>query len=78
MKLQGAPLLQRATELAVDALGYDALADQGPALYGGAHRIGPDEALTTVAKYLNTRAASIYGGTNETQKNILARTALGL
>ena len=31
-----------------------------------------------VADYLNNRAASIYGGSNEVQRNILAKMALGL
>jgi len=30
------------------------------------------------ATYLNLRKASIYGGSNEIQKNIIAQTILGL
>ena len=35
--------------------------------------IGPDIALTAVPRYFNGRAASIYGGSNEIQRNILAK-----
>ena len=33
---------------------------------------------TVVAMYLNNRAASIYGGSNEIQRDIIARLVLGL
>jgi alkylation response protein AidB-like acyl-CoA dehydrogenase len=31
-----------------------------------------------MARYLNNRAASIYGGSNEIQRDIIARQILGL
>jgi acyl-CoA dehydrogenase len=31
-----------------------------------------------MARYLNDRAASIYGGSNEIQRDIIARLVLGL
>ena len=34
--------------------------------------------LVTTARYLNDRAASIYGGSNEVQRNIMARLVVGL
>ena len=40
--------------------------------------IGPDIALTAVPRYFNGRAASIYGGSNEIQRNIIAKMVLGL
>ncbi|MEQ8483746.1 MAG: acyl-CoA dehydrogenase family protein [Pseudomonadales bacterium] len=40
--------------------------------------VGPDYAETTTAKYLNARAASIFGGSQEVQKNIIAKAVLGL
>ncbi len=40
--------------------------------------IGPDHALPVMAKYLNDRAGSIYAGSNEIQRNIMAKGILGL
>lgn len=40
--------------------------------------VGPDVAPKLQADYLNNRAASIYGGSNEVQRNIIAKAALGL
>jgi acyl-CoA dehydrogenase len=39
---------------------------------------GPDDAETVSARYLNGRAASIFGGSREVQKNIVAKVVLGL
>ncbi len=79
LKLTVSHLLQDITELAVEALGPYAAADQREALGMGANEpaVGPGYALTPTAKYLNSRAATIYGGSNEIQHNILARVLLG-
>jgi len=34
--------------------------------------------VTGMARYLNNRAGSIYGGSNEVQRNIMAKAVLGL
>ncbi len=39
---------------------------------------GPDYANIAMAEYLNNRASSIYGGSNEVQRNIMAKLVLGL
>jgi alkylation response protein AidB-like acyl-CoA dehydrogenase len=80
LKLAVSQLLQRATELAVEALGHYAAPDQREALGFGVNipPIGPDYAATPTARYLNSRAATIYGGSQEIQHNILARVILGL
>jgi acyl-CoA dehydrogenase len=79
LKLTVSTLLQRITQLGMGALGPYAAADQRRALGIGANEapVGPDYALVPTAKYLNSRAATIYGGSNEIQHNILARIILG-
>ena len=43
-----------------------------------AYPIGPDYAHRTAPGYFNTRKTSIYGGSNEIQRNIIAKMVLGL
>jgi len=38
---------------------------------------GPDWAATVAPTYFNWRKISIYGGSNEIQKNIIAKAILG-
>lgn len=74
LKLAGTEALQRATELAVSAGGTHA------AYVFGSHPgdEAMEEGAIAMARYLNTRAATIYGGSSEVQRNILAKKALGL
>jgi acyl-CoA dehydrogenase len=80
LKLKGSETVQKATELTMEALGYYAMPNQRDAL--GLHAntpvVGPEYAATPTARHLNNRAATIFGGSSEVQRNILARTALGL
>jgi acyl-CoA dehydrogenase len=73
LKLVGTETVQRATELAVQAGGASA----AYRLDATAHS-NFDEGAISMARYLNSRAATIYGGSSEVQRNILARSVLGL
>lgn len=61
-------------------MGLFAAADQPSAREPGSNlvSIGPGAGMTAMPRYLNKRAASIYGGSNEIQRDIIARLVLGL
>lgn len=79
-KLKMSETIQRMAEIGVEAIGQYGMIDQREALYGDeqVRGIGPASALTPVARYLNSRPFTIFGGSSEVQRNILARLALGL
>jgi alkylation response protein AidB-like acyl-CoA dehydrogenase len=81
IKLVASTLRQHVDELAVEAFGYDGLqlATERP-LYGNEspEPIGSKPAQLAMPTYLNSRAWTIFGGSNEVQKNIIAKTVLGL
>ena len=73
LKIAGTELQQELTELAMDALGHGALGWHQPA----------EDALSGVeenvaSEFCYLRALTIYGGSNEIQKNIIAKNILGL
>ena len=73
LKLKGSQLQQAVTQLSVDVAGPDSLpVDAGDDIGS------PGWAQLAAPKYLNYRKTSIYGGTNEVQRNIIASTILGL
>jgi len=81
LKIKGSEIQQTLSELAMEAVGPYALPDQIP--HGDDERwneppIGPDYAGTLAPTYFNWRKISIYGGSNEIQKNIIAKAILGL
>ena len=79
LKIRGTEIQQRLTELFVEAAGEHALIYPGPQGHAeGSQPDGPDYAAKALAKYLNYRKTSIYGGSNEIQKNIIAKMILGL
>jgi len=88
MKITGTELSQHVTEIALEMAGAYALPFQprhtspgGPVVappLDNAGLVGPEHAVTVSAKYLNDRAGSIYAGSNEIQRNILAKGQLGL
>lgn len=80
LKIRGSELHQRVTLLAMQALGYMALPDipAPESLLPNEAGIGPDYAAGISHDYYNTRKTTIYGGSNEIQKNIVAKSVLGL
>jgi len=72
LKIRGTEIQQRLTELAMEAGGADALRISGAE--------GPEAAFaaTLARRYCNFRKTSIYAGSNEIQRNIMAKMMLGL
>ncbi|NEK84995.1 acyl-CoA dehydrogenase [Blastococcus saxobsidens] len=73
LKLRGSELQQAATELLVDIAGplsVASFAEEGSDV--------PAWARVATPHYLNYRKVSIYGGSNEVQRTIIAGTILGL
>ncbi|HJV01106.1 MAG TPA: acyl-CoA dehydrogenase family protein [Burkholderiaceae bacterium] len=80
LKVRGSEIQQLLTELMVEALGPDALPFDTDYLEGKAgHSLTGDDAAAPLAGYyFNFRKTSIYGGSNEIQKNIITQMILGL
>jgi alkylation response protein AidB-like acyl-CoA dehydrogenase len=77
LKIKGTEIQQRLTELTLEAAGHYG----APYLRGAPHNlgaVGPDDAHGTAGAYYNMRKTSIYGGSNEIQRNIIAKVVLGL
>jgi alkylation response protein AidB-like acyl-CoA dehydrogenase len=80
LKIKGTEIQQAITELLVQAVGAYALPFRREAMAAGyqGDAVGPFYASPLAANYLNLRKLSIYGGSNEIQKNIIAKAILGL
>ena len=80
LKIKGTEIQQAITELLTQAVGTYALPLRRDAMADGfeGEAVGPDYAAGLAAGYLNMRKLSIYGGSNEIQKNIIAQMILGL
>ena len=76
----GSETNQLISELAVEAVQHYAAPYQPEARVPGSNvePVGPDYAVPVMPKYLNFRAATIYAGSNEIQKNIISKLVLGL
>ncbi len=80
LKIRGTEIQQRITELVMEAVGTYANPYVPEALRDGWNEepIGPAYAAAAAPRYFNWRKASIYGGSNEIQKGIIAKFVLGL
>jgi len=80
IKIRGTEIDQHLTELTMEAVGPYVAPFAPEALDTGWNEepIGPDYAAPVAPGYFNTRKVTIYGGSNEIQKNIIAKHVLGL
>ena len=80
LKTRGTELQQAVTELALEISGtYASPLDQStPAPGDNFSPVGPKDANGVAQEYFNTRKVSIYAGSNEIQRNIMAKLVLGL
>jgi alkylation response protein AidB-like acyl-CoA dehydrogenase len=80
LKIKGSEIQQRLTSMKMEAVGPYALPYEHEALEANwnGEPIGPDYAMPLAPTYFNYRKVSIYGGSNEIQKNIIAKATLGL
>ena len=69
-KLVGANLARNSTELKSEMMGTNGIGWEGEEF--------SDKELETTRNWLNSRAVTIYGGTNEVQMNIISKRVLGL
>ncbi|MCS6986560.1 MAG: acyl-CoA dehydrogenase family protein [Sphingomonadaceae bacterium] len=79
LKIKGTEIQQRITELVLEAAGHYA-APYFRAFPEGSNEypIGPAYAHRAAPTYFNMRKTSIYGGSNEIQRNIIAKLVLGI
>ncbi len=80
MKNTTVELQQGVAELMLEAANYYAMPHANRISMNGYNDpwVGPEFAETVTPRYLNSRAASIFGGSREVQKNIVAKVVLGL
>ena len=80
LKIKGTEIQQRLTGLLVESLGMYGAPYEPERAYEGRNEapVGPDYANGPMAEHLYLRAATIYGGSNEIQRNIVSKMVLGL
>ena len=82
LKVKGTELQQRMTELTLELAGPAGLAVPGHDDHGDDRDLDPADGQGWIAAaapyYFTMRKVSIFGGSNEIQKNIIAKTVLGL
>ncbi len=80
VKIVSGELVQGIDKLGTEAAGLHSLVYQPEAMVPGdrADVVGPDHALIAMPRYLDNRGVTIAGGSSEVQRNILAKSVLGL
>jgi len=79
LKINGSEIEQDLNELLAEALGYYAAPYERDSLRLDANEfVGPDHGRGAMTEHLLRRASTIYGGTNEIQRDIIAKRVLGL
>tara|TARA_R100001594_G_scaffold77981_1_gene112528 strand:- start:551 stop:796 length:246 start_codon:yes stop_codon:yes gene_type:complete len=80
LKVQRTEMMQKIDELAIEAVGPHAAVHEPVTWHpeSSLDPVGPEALSVATAKYFNNRAGSIYGGSNEVQRNIMAKAVLGL
>jgi pimeloyl-CoA dehydrogenase large subunit len=78
LKLKGSVIQQQLTELMMEVVGPYVMPYQPPEEGQNEPPIGPEYAAAAGLTYFNYRKVSIYGGSNEIQRNIIAKAILGL
>ncbi|HZC73377.1 MAG TPA: acyl-CoA dehydrogenase family protein [Jatrophihabitans sp.] len=76
LKLRGSELQQDASELLVDVLGPAALPYRESHTAADGFSAPPEGAVDAMPTYFNWRKASIYAGSNEVQRQIIAKAIL--
>ena len=78
MKTLVTDLEQEISELTLEVIGYYGIPFQDTSFGSNEMAIGDEDFRPIAGKYQNLRATSIYGGSNEIQRNIMAKAVLGL
>jgi alkylation response protein AidB-like acyl-CoA dehydrogenase len=80
LKIRGSELQQSILQTITDVLARHGLVFQVEALEAGwnGEIVGPEQTAGLLYEHLYRRAATIYGGSTEIQKNIISKGALGL
>ncbi|WP_444931241.1 acyl-CoA dehydrogenase family protein [Microbulbifer sp. SSSA002] len=80
LKIKGTEIAQLIDELYMETAGYYGMPFVREQFLSGfdGEWVGPGVIASSVPRYLNNRKSSIYGGSNEIQKNIISKWVLGL